>query len=47
MYGVTKDTTPSVFAHLRRHLLSASDMPSPTAAAGILVNDPDRGQLPG
>jgi hypothetical protein len=45
--GATEGTTPSVFQHRRRHLLSASEMPSPTDAAGILLTDSVRGQLPG
>ena len=41
-HGAIEDTTPSVFHHLRRHLLSASDVPSPANAAGILTDHPDR-----
>ena len=39
-HGATKGTTPTVFEHRRRHLLSAGAMPSPMEAACILSAEP-------
>jgi len=39
-HGATKGTTPTVFEHRRRHLLSAGSIPSPMEAVRILRAEP-------